>query len=165
MDNSSGQILDLLDAKEASEKKIDKLEKKLSNDHTKAYLLGLLGIPLGFLASILIYASAIGILWLISLYESNNYVWGSIDNSPMPGIGAIGILLMILLFIPLFFILFIISSAILYFLITLIACKIIDSRANGKHADKYEPQMIQELVNLENINQQIEEMQQIKPQE
>ena len=83
----------------------------------------------------------------------------------MPGIGAIGILLMILLFIPLFFILFIISSAILYFLITLIAYKIIDSRANGKHADKYEPQMIQELVNLENINQQIEEMQQIKPQE
>ena len=165
MDNSSNQILDLLDAKEASEKKIDKLEKKLSNDHTKAYLLGLLGIPLGFLASILIYASAIGILWLISLYESNNYVWGSIDGSPMPGIGAIGILLMILLFIPLFFILFIISSAILYFLITLIACKIIDSRANGKHADKYEPQMIQELVNLENINQQIEEMQQIKPQE
>jgi len=57
MDNSSNQILDLLDAKEASEKKIDKLEKKLSNDHTKAYLPGLLGIPLGFLISILIYKS------------------------------------------------------------------------------------------------------------
>jgi hypothetical protein len=68
MDKSSDQILDLLDAKKASEKKIDKIEKKLSNDHTKAYLLGLLGIPLGFLASILIYASAIGILWLVSLY-------------------------------------------------------------------------------------------------
>lgn len=159
MDNNNDTLTsmeELTKAKKASEKRMKKYERKLMDPKKKSLLLGLIGIPLGIPASLMIYGMTLLLFWAILSYESNNYVWGSIDGSPMPGIGTFGFIILLVLGIPLIIILFFVSAAVLFALISLISYAIVELGIKNNKYSKYEKLFAEEIANMEEIDRQIE---------
>ncbi|MBR5067638.1 MAG: hypothetical protein IKX08_08310, partial [Lachnospiraceae bacterium] len=103
-----------------------------------------------------IYGMTLLLFWGILSYESNNYVWGSIDGSPMPGIGTFGFIILLVLGIPLIIILFFVSAAVLFALISLISYAIVELGIKNNKYSKYEKLFAEEIANMEEIDRQIE---------